>query len=59
MPDIFSAMLKDTTAEHKTHLFDVKCKICTGNLLFMYVVYLIVDTFALHFYVFDWNCNGK
>ncbi|XP_049417155.1 death-inducer obliterator 1 isoform X1 [Epinephelus fuscoguttatus] len=31
MPDIFSNMLKDTTAEHRTHLFDLNCKICTGQ----------------------------
>ncbi|XP_034724216.1 death-inducer obliterator 1-like isoform X3 [Etheostoma cragini] len=31
MPDIFSTMLKDTTSEHKTHLFDLNCKICTGQ----------------------------
>jgi len=31
MPDIFSIMLKDTTAEHKAHLFDLNCKICTGG----------------------------
>lgn len=30
--DIISSMLKDTTAEHKTHLFDLKCRICTGKL---------------------------
>uniref|UniRef100_A0A672IV63 TFIIS central domain-containing protein n=1 Tax=Salarias fasciatus TaxID=181472 RepID=A0A672IV63_SALFA len=31
MPDVFSSMLKDTTAEHKAHLFDLNCKICTGQ----------------------------
>lgn len=31
MPDIFSTMLKDTTAEHRAHLFDLNCKICTGE----------------------------
>ncbi|KAK9966476.1 hypothetical protein ABG768_003584 [Culter alburnus] len=31
MPDIFSSMLKDTTAEHRAHLFDLNCKICTGQ----------------------------
>ncbi|CAJ1051365.1 death-inducer obliterator 1-like isoform X6 [Xyrichtys novacula] len=31
MPDFFSNMLKDTTAEHRTHLFDLNCKICTGQ----------------------------
>ncbi|XP_057217705.1 death-inducer obliterator 1 isoform X3 [Triplophysa rosa] len=31
MPDIFSTMLKDTTAEHRAHLFDLNCKICTGQ----------------------------
>lgn len=30
-PDILSCMLKDTTSEHKAHLFDLKCKICTGE----------------------------
>ncbi|XP_058265476.1 uncharacterized protein si:ch73-181d5.4 isoform X2 [Hemibagrus wyckioides] len=30
--DIISSMLKDTTAEHKTHLFDLKCRICTGQI---------------------------
>lgn len=24
-------MLKDTTSEHRTHLFDLNCKICTGK----------------------------
>ncbi|XP_047445529.1 uncharacterized protein LOC125010755 isoform X2 [Mugil cephalus] len=33
VPDILSCMLKDTTSEHKTHLFDLKCKICTGQML--------------------------
>ncbi|XP_029011048.1 uncharacterized protein LOC114858249 [Betta splendens] len=32
-PDILTCMLKDTTSEHKAHLFDVKCKICTGQML--------------------------
>ncbi|CAL8325239.1 unnamed protein product [Merluccius merluccius] len=32
VPDILSCMLKDTTSEHKTHLFDLKCKICTGQM---------------------------
>uniref|UniRef100_A0A3B5A685 Death inducer-obliterator 1 n=1 Tax=Stegastes partitus TaxID=144197 RepID=A0A3B5A685_9TELE len=31
VPDILACMLKDTTSEHKTHLFDLKCKICTGD----------------------------
>ncbi|XP_051967151.1 death-inducer obliterator 1-like [Xyrauchen texanus] len=31
MPEIFSSMLKDTTAEHRAHLFDLNCKICTGQ----------------------------
>ncbi|XP_053338304.1 death-inducer obliterator 1 [Clarias gariepinus] len=30
--DIISSMLKDTTAEHKAHLFDLKCRICTGQI---------------------------
>ena len=25
---------KDTTTEHRTHLFDLNCKICTGKLMF-------------------------
>nr|XP_046253397.1 uncharacterized protein LOC124063618 isoform X2 [Scatophagus argus] len=33
LPDILTCMLKDTTSEHKTHLFDLKCKICTGQVL--------------------------
>ncbi|XP_059385331.1 death-inducer obliterator 1-like isoform X2 [Carassius carassius] len=33
VPDIFSSMLKDTTAEHRAHLFDLNCKICTGQKL--------------------------
>lgn len=32
VPDILACMLKDTTSEHKAHLFDLKCKICTGEL---------------------------
>uniref|UniRef100_A0A3B4AB64 TFIIS central domain-containing protein n=1 Tax=Periophthalmus magnuspinnatus TaxID=409849 RepID=A0A3B4AB64_9GOBI len=32
IPDILTCMLKDTTAEHHKHLFDVKCKICTGQM---------------------------
>uniref|UniRef100_A0A665V1Z3 Death-inducer obliterator 1-like n=2 Tax=Echeneis naucrates TaxID=173247 RepID=A0A665V1Z3_ECHNA len=31
-PDVLMCMLKDTTSEHKTHLFDLKCKICTGQI---------------------------
>ncbi|CDQ61534.1 unnamed protein product [Oncorhynchus mykiss] len=30
LPDIFS-MMRDTTAEHRAHLFDLNCKICTGQ----------------------------
>ncbi|KAL6483204.1 hypothetical protein MHYP_G00080760 [Metynnis hypsauchen] len=30
--DIVSSMLKDTTSEHRAHLFDLKCKICTGQI---------------------------
>ncbi|TNN40894.1 Death-inducer obliterator 1 [Liparis tanakae] len=33
LPDILACMLKDTTSEHKAHLFDLKCKICTGQKL--------------------------
>ncbi|XP_044068420.1 uncharacterized protein LOC122883584 [Siniperca chuatsi] len=33
VPDILACMLKDTTSEHKAHLFDLKCKICTGQRL--------------------------
>ncbi|XP_007520437.2 death-inducer obliterator 1 [Erinaceus europaeus] len=29
--DIFSNMLKDTTSQHRAHLFDLNCKICTGQ----------------------------
>ncbi|XP_025787897.1 death-inducer obliterator 1 [Puma concolor] len=29
--DIFSSMLKDTTSQHRAHLFDLNCKICTGQ----------------------------
>ncbi|KAM8830818.1 uncharacterized protein ACB058_018966 [Synchiropus picturatus] len=32
-PDLLTCMLKDTTSEHKAHLFDLKCKICTGQLV--------------------------
>uniref|UniRef100_A0A3Q0QPE3 Death inducer-obliterator 1 n=1 Tax=Amphilophus citrinellus TaxID=61819 RepID=A0A3Q0QPE3_AMPCI len=31
VPDILACMLKDTTSEHKAHLFDLKCKICTDK----------------------------
>uniref|UniRef100_G3P6J1 Death inducer-obliterator 1 n=1 Tax=Gasterosteus aculeatus TaxID=69293 RepID=G3P6J1_GASAC len=31
MLDIFGTMLKDTTSQHRTHLFDLNCKICTGQ----------------------------
>ncbi|KAL7864517.1 hypothetical protein AOLI_G00159370 [Acnodon oligacanthus] len=30
--DIISSMLKDTTSEHRAHLFDLKCRICTGQI---------------------------
>ncbi|XP_030623663.1 death-inducer obliterator 1 [Chanos chanos] len=30
--DLLSSMLKDTTSEHRTHLFDLKCRICTGQI---------------------------
>lgn len=29
--DVFSSMLKDTTGQHRAHLFDLNCKICTGE----------------------------
>lgn len=29
--DVFSSMLKDTTSQHRAHLFDLNCKICTGE----------------------------
>uniref|UniRef100_A0A8C8XQ37 Death-inducer obliterator 1 n=1 Tax=Panthera leo TaxID=9689 RepID=A0A8C8XQ37_PANLE len=29
--DLFSSMLKDTTSQHRAHLFDLNCKICTGQ----------------------------
>ncbi|XP_077368807.1 uncharacterized protein LOC144013606 isoform X1 [Festucalex cinctus] len=32
LPDVLTCMLKDTTSEHKAHLFDLKCKICTGQI---------------------------
>ncbi|XP_077569688.1 uncharacterized protein LOC144194458 isoform X2 [Stigmatopora nigra] len=32
IPDVLSRMLKDTTSQHKAHLFDLKCKICTGQI---------------------------
>ncbi|XP_032897585.1 death-inducer obliterator 1 isoform X1 [Amblyraja radiata] len=31
LPDIFNSMLKDTTNEHRAHLFDLNCRICTGK----------------------------
>ncbi|XP_065142503.1 death-inducer obliterator 1 isoform X2 [Paramisgurnus dabryanus] len=30
-PDMICGMLKDTTSEHKCHLFDLNCRICTGQ----------------------------
>ncbi|XP_008067762.1 death-inducer obliterator 1 [Carlito syrichta] len=30
--DVFSSMLKDTTGQHRAHLFDLNCRICTGQL---------------------------
>ncbi|XP_027623491.1 death-inducer obliterator 1 [Tupaia chinensis] len=29
--DVVSSMLKDTTGQHRAHLFDLNCKICTGQ----------------------------
>ncbi|XP_016848956.1 death-inducer obliterator 1 isoform X2 [Anolis carolinensis] len=29
--DVFSSMLQDTTSQHRAHLFDLNCKICTGQ----------------------------
>lgn len=29
--DVFSSMLQDTTSQHRAHLFDLNCKICTGG----------------------------
>ncbi|XP_019492765.1 PREDICTED: death-inducer obliterator 1 isoform X1 [Hipposideros armiger] len=29
--DVFSSMLKDTTSQHRAHLFDLNCKVCTGQ----------------------------
>ncbi|XP_057175468.1 uncharacterized protein si:ch73-181d5.4 isoform X1 [Triplophysa rosa] len=31
VPDMISSMLKDTTSQHKCHLFDLNCRICTGQ----------------------------
>ncbi|KAA0706726.1 Death-inducer obliterator 1 [Triplophysa tibetana] len=31
VPDMISCMLKDTTSQHKCHLFDLNCRICTGQ----------------------------
>ncbi|KAI8497391.1 Death-inducer obliterator 1 [Branchiostoma belcheri] len=31
-PDILSTMLVDTTEQHRAHLFDLNCKICTGRM---------------------------
>uniref|UniRef100_G3SWP5 Death-inducer obliterator 1 n=1 Tax=Loxodonta africana TaxID=9785 RepID=G3SWP5_LOXAF len=31
--DVFSSMLKDTTSQHRAHLFDLNCRICTGQVL--------------------------
>ncbi|XP_006873449.1 PREDICTED: death-inducer obliterator 1 [Chrysochloris asiatica] len=30
--DAFSSMLRDTTSQHRAHLFDLNCRICTGQL---------------------------
>ncbi|KAG8513298.1 Death-inducer obliterator 1, partial [Galemys pyrenaicus] len=30
--DVFSSMLTDTTGQHRAHLFDLNCRICTGQL---------------------------
>ncbi|XP_066529390.1 death-inducer obliterator 1 isoform X2 [Hoplias malabaricus] len=30
--DIISSMLNDTTPQHRAHLFDLKCRICTGQI---------------------------
>nr|XP_033819552.1 death-inducer obliterator 1 isoform X2 [Geotrypetes seraphini] len=32
LPDVFSSMLNDTTSQHRAHLFDLNCKICTGQI---------------------------
>lgn len=29
-PDVVSSMLTDTTAQHRAHLFDLNCRVCTG-----------------------------
>lgn len=29
--DVFSSMLKDTTSQHRAHLFDLNCRVCTGE----------------------------
>ncbi|XP_070237534.1 death-inducer obliterator 1 isoform X1 [Bos mutus] len=31
LPGVFSSMLQDTTSQHRAHLFDLNCKICTGQ----------------------------
>ncbi|XP_045688675.1 death-inducer obliterator 1 [Phyllostomus hastatus] len=30
-PDVVSSMLKDTTGQHRAHLFDLNCRVCTGQ----------------------------
>jgi len=31
LPDGGGGLLRDTTSQHKSHLFDLHCKICTGK----------------------------
>ncbi|CAH1248328.1 PHF3 [Branchiostoma lanceolatum] len=31
-PDVLATMLVDTTEQHRAHLFDLNCKICTGRM---------------------------
>ncbi|XP_021110858.1 death-inducer obliterator 1-like isoform X2 [Heterocephalus glaber] len=33
LPDPLSSMLEDTTSQHRAHLFDLNCKMCTGQVL--------------------------
>lgn len=29
--DAVSSMLRDTTSQHRAHLFDLNCRVCTGE----------------------------
>ena len=44
--DLVGSMLQDTTGQHRAHLFDLNCKICTGEHIWGETVETLLGTAA-------------